>query len=391
MFFFLLAHLPRTHALCFFSTLSLSLSPLITVDYTYRRQSIFSLSPEHVKLLLLWAIKILFLLFSLWAIKIFFLLFSFPASCSLYFCSTDYLTLSFASVLLAWTEPYRRANTASCEANTYKHAATHTWNFSWWLFTIFLHHVRLPELNSEFCFLFFDHRVPIFLDTDDLSPHSLYSIWNFYWNHGLSRSVVFFSMNAIPNPYAHGFRLDNCTADCDVTVAPPIHSHEVFKYLLIQRPSPFHHFSAWYYHHSNLTSCFDKSRRRTPPRTPFFVSFALYSVLDCIEFPVILQFIHHASDSCPSRRTAASSSSFDGVWTSAGKGTESYSKTTSNGPGSISGRKWRCWNIFNDWLLADHTCLIATCFIFLRRWRRSKRWFARITSQSHTANVNCKF
>ena len=188
----------------------------------------FSLSPEHVKLKLLWAIKI------------FFLLFSYPASRSLYFCSTDYLTLSFASVLLAWTEPYRRANTASCEANTHKHAAIHTWNFSWWLFTIFPHHVRLPELNSEFCFLFSDHRLPIFLDTDDLSPHSLYSIWNFYWNHGLSGSAVFFSMNAIPNPYAHGFRLDNCTADCDVTVALHIHSHEVFKYLLIQWPSPLY-------------------------------------------------------------------------------------------------------------------------------------------------------
>ena len=96
------------------------------------------------------------------------------------------------------------------------------------------------ELNSEFSFLFSDNRVPIFLDTDDLLPHSLYSIWNFYWNQGLSGTVVFFCMIAIPNPYAHGFRLDNCTADCDVTVALHIHSHEVFKYLLIQRPSPLY-------------------------------------------------------------------------------------------------------------------------------------------------------
>ena len=97
-----------------------------------------------------------------------------------------------------------------------------------------------PELNSEFSFLFSENRLPIFLDTDDLLPHSLYSIWNFYWNQGLSGTVIFFSMIAISNPYAHGFRMDNCTADCDVTVAIHIHSHEVFKYLLIQRPSPLY-------------------------------------------------------------------------------------------------------------------------------------------------------
>ena len=101
---------------------------------------------------------------------------------------------------------------------------------------------NMPELtgqggDGEFSYISPENHLVIFSKPDGFLPHSLYSVQNFYRNHGLSNSVVFFSSTPMPNPYAHGFKLGNCNSDCNLNSATQTHAHGTFRYLTIQWPS----------------------------------------------------------------------------------------------------------------------------------------------------------